>query len=109
MLKQRWSEVEMLAGSANNTKFSVLWTSILLLLGSLFYFSKDFNFDFANPTGKSILRVLLDEPEKFEEKFPLKAARGNKMYTIKTIHRIQLHVMITELILKDRLQKQIIS
>ena len=45
----------------------------------LFYFSKDFDFDFANPTSKSLLKVLLHEPEKFEEKSQLKAVRGNKM------------------------------
>ena len=60
-----------------------LESSILLSLASLFYFSEDFEFDFANPAGKSLLRVLLDEPEKFEEKFPLKAVSGNKMHTIK--------------------------
>lgn len=62
---------------------SVLWASILLLLAYLFYFNEDFDFNFANLTGKNLFRVPLDQPEKFE-KFPLKAVRGNKMYTIKS-------------------------
>ena len=64
------------------TKFSIIWV-FTLLLGSLLYFSEGFDFDFANPTGISLHRVLLDEPEKFEEKFLFKADRGNKMYAIK--------------------------
>ena len=52
----------------------------LIIIGFLIYFSEDFDFDFANPIGKSLLKVLL---EKFEETFPLKAVLGNKMYTIK--------------------------
>ena len=64
------------------TKFSIIWV-FTLLLGSLLYFSEGFDFDFANPTGISLHRVLLDEPEKFEEKFLFKADRGNKMYTMK--------------------------
>ena len=69
----------------NNTKFSVLWASVLflLLLASLFSFRGDFHFDFANSTGKSLLKVLLDEPKKFGEKSPFKAVSGNKMHTIK--------------------------
>ena len=49
-------------------------------MASFFYFSEDFDFDFANTTDKSI---LLDEPEKLEEKSLSKAVRGNKLYTIK--------------------------
>ena len=50
---------------------SVLWASILLSLAYLFYFNEDFDFNFANLTGKNLFRVPLDQPEKFE-KFPLK-------------------------------------
>ena len=56
---------------------------MLLLLGFLLYFSEDFDFDFANPTDKSLHKLLIDKPEKFEEKFLFKADRGNKMYAIK--------------------------
>ena len=67
--------------SANKTKF--FQVSTLLLLASAFYFSEDFEFDFANPTCKSLLRVKVDEPEKFQEKFQLKGVNGNKIFTIK--------------------------
>ena len=52
-------------------------------MGSLLYFKEGFDFGLINPTCISLHRVLLDEPEKFEEKFLFKADRGNKMYAIK--------------------------
>ena len=48
-----------------------------------FIIARNFDFDIANPTGDSLLKVLLDQLEKLEEKFLLKGARENKLYSIK--------------------------
>ena len=72
----------------------------------MLHFSESFGFDYVRPPGEHLLKVIMDQPEKFEEQIPLKAVRKNKMYTIKNHSLNYLHAIITELIIRHERQKQ---
>ena len=78
----------------------------MLALDNLFHFSESFDFDYVHPAGEHLLKIIMDQLEKFEEQMPLKDVRKNKIYTIKNHSLNSLSCDDNRAYLKTRTTKQ---